>query len=349
MGIAFRASVEAHATTGDLVATIPASVQAGDLLVMPAGLNNGGSSAVNWAIPDGWIRRDERTVGSNLYAALYVKKAVAGDAGATVTLVSATTGKSCAIIAAYSGADQSASIDAVVGQSETTSTASHTTPTVNTTVDQDVIVIAGVQTDTATQSWQTTAGYTKRQDSLDNTNLSGHVVATLQDKGPATVGSYGGESLTSGTASAKAATWTLAISPQQTTQTARPVSDVTVTNAVGVPTPGAGSGVYADLAVNDDAHYAELSTTGVVNVAFASLLDPLSGSSHTLSYRAWYAGGATSGSQTAEVLQGSTVIASWTDTLTGSPQAFTHTLTSTQANAISDYSALRARFTMTVA
>jgi hypothetical protein len=349
MTVAFRTSTEAHAATGDLVITIPATVQAGDLLVIAAGLNNGGNPALNWGTPAGWVKRDDRSVGSNLYAALYVRTATSGDAGATVTLVSATTGKSCAVIAAYSGADQSAPIDAVQGLSETTSTAAHATPTVSTTVDQDVIVIAGVQTDTATQSWSTATGYTKRQDSVDNTNTTGHVVATLQDKGPVTVGTYGGESLTSAVAGPKAATWTLAISPQQTTQTARPVSDVTVTNAVGVPTPGAGSGVYATLAANDDAHYAELSNTGVVNVSFASLLDPLSGSGHTISYRAWYAGGATSGSQTVEVLQGTTVIASWTDTLTSTPAPFSHTLTSGQANAITDYSALRARITMTVA
>lgn len=348
MAIAFRASAEAHVTTGDLTVTIPGTVQAGDLLILVAGQNNAGNAAYDWATPSGWTKRDDRSVGSNLYCAVYAKTATSGDAGATVTLASATTGKSCAVLAAYSGCDQSAPIDVVAGLTETTSTVSHATPTVSTTQDQDWIIIAAVQSDSSSDTWSAATGYTKRQDSTDNINTSGHVVATLQDKGPESVGSYGGESITITTAASKAATWTIAISPQQSTQTARPVSDVDVTSTVGVPTPGAGSGVYADLAANDDSHYAEISNGGDVEVAFASLIDPQASTGHTITYRAWYAGGATSGTQTVTLKQGTTTIASWTDTLTASAQTFTHTLTGTQADAITDYSQLRIRFAASV-
>jgi hypothetical protein len=142
--------------------------------------------------------------------------------------------------------------------------------------------------------------------------------------------------------------WTIAISPQQTTQTSRPVSDIDVTNTVGVPTPGAGSGVYARLAENVDTSYAEISNAGDVEVGLGSLIDPQSGSGHVVSYRAEYGGGASSGTVTATLKQGSTTIASWTDTLTSSFQTFTHTLTSTQAGNISDYTALRLRFSAAV-
>jgi hypothetical protein len=348
LAVAFRASTEAHAASGSLTLTIPAAVQAGDLLLVFAGLNNAGNAAYNWATPSGWTKKDDRAVGSNLYAAVYSKVATAGDAGAALTLTSATTGRSCAIVVAYSGADQSAPIDVLNAVSETANVASHTTPTVSTAVDQDLIVIAAVQSDSVTESWSTATGYTKRQDSIDNTTVSGHVTATVQDKGPVSVGTYGGESLTAAGPSPKAATWTVALSPQQSTQTVRPVSDVDVTSAVGVPAPGAGSGVYADLATNDDAHYAEISTGGDVEVAFASLIDPLSSTGHTITYRLCYGGGATSGTMAVTLKQGSTTIASWTDTLTGSFQTFSHILTGTQADAITDYSQLRVRFTPTV-
>lgn len=350
MAIAFRASAEGHATTGSVSVTIPASVQAGDLLVVVAGLNNGGNATYDWAVPDGWTKRDDRSVGSNLYGAVYIKTAVSGDAGSTFTLTSNTTGKSCVIVAAYSGIDSSAPIDVMpAGLSETTTTVSHTTPAVTTTQDQDWIIIACVQSDSVTNTWSTTAGYTKRQDSTDNVSVTGHVTGTLQDKGPQAIGTYGGEAIVAAASSSKAATWTISISPQQTTQTARPTADSDVTNAVGVPTPGAGSGIYANLAANVDTSYAEISNAGDVEVALGALIDPQSSSGHTVSYRADFGGGATSGTLTVTLKQGaSTTIASWTDTLTGAFQTFTHTLTSTQANAITDYTALRLRFSPAV-
>jgi hypothetical protein len=348
MAIAFRASTEAHVTSGSLTLTIPGTVQAGDLLVVIGGMNNSGNAAYDWSTPSGWTRRDDRSVGSNLYGVVYTKIAVSGDSGAALVLASSNTGKSCAILAAYSGLDQSAPVDVVTGLSETTSTVSHTTPTVSSTQDQDWVIIAAVQSNSVAESWSTASGYTKRQDSLDNALPSGHVTATLQDKGPEGVGTYGGETLTAAAASQKAAMWTIAISPQASNQTARPTSDIDVTNAVGVPTPGGGSGVYARLAENTDSSYAEISNSGDVEVGLAALTDPQVNTGHTVTYRAEYAGGATSGTQTVTLKQGSTTIASWTDTLTSSFQTFSHTLTGTQADAITDYSQLRLRVVASV-
>lgn len=349
MAIAFRASAEAHVTSGSLTLTIPATVQAGDLLLVVAAMNNGGNAAYDWSTPAGWTKKDDRSVGSNFYAAVYSKVAVSGDAGAALTLASSNTGKSCAIIAAYSGCDQATPIDVFQAASETTAATAHTTPTAAMTQDQDWVIIAAAQSDSTTESWSTPSGYTKRQDSLDNVNLGGHCTATLQDKGPLTVGTYGGEALNAAAASNKAAMWTIGIAPQQSTQTSRPVSDTDATGAVGVPTPGGGSGIYADTAGTDDSHYAEISNSGDVEHGMAALIDPNSASGHTVSYRARYAGGASSGSVTVTLKQGaSTTIASWTDTLTASFQTFTHTLTSGQANSVTDYSALRLRFAASV-
>lgn len=347
MPIAFRASTSTTTTTGSATLTIPASVQAGDLLVLAGGLNNGGDTSKDWATPSGWTRKDARDV-SNLFAALHVRVAQAGDAGATVTLSTSALGKSGIVLAAWSGIDPSNPVEDWDIRAETVSTASHATPTVDTAGTDRQIVIVGVQSDSATQSWAAATGYTKRQDAIDNTNLGGHVTATIQGKAASTVGTYGGENLVAGAASAKAVTYTLALAPVSSTQTARPAADVSSSLAVGVPTPGAGEGIYTRLAAGDDTSYAEVQNGGYVEVKFSSLADPLSGSGHTLRYRQQYVAGATSGTMLVEVRQGATVIADWTDTLGAAFAAFSHTLTSTQANAITDYTDLRVRFTPTV-
>ena len=341
MAIAFRASAEAHPTTGSLTITIPSGVQAGDCLLLIGGLNDANVPANDWPAPSGWTAIDTRRVGSNLFAAAYYRVAQAGDPGSTVTLSTPGTGKSCAIIAAYSGTDPVSPINVAQVASETVTTASHTTPTATTTIDNARVIVAAVQSDSATQSWGTVTGYTKRQDSVDNANLSGHVTATLQDKATTTLGSYGGEAAVAGAASGKAAMYTIGLAPVSSTQVSRPVSDVSSDGAVGVPAPGGGSGIYARLAANDDLNYASVGDDGFVQVGMAALVDPNSGAGHTVEYRACYAAGASSGNAVVTLKQGSTTIATWTQAVTNSFATYTHTITSGEANAITDYAALR--------
>lgn len=330
----FRAAAEFHTSAGSLTGTIPASVQAGDMLAIFAGMNDGGSASVDWGNLDGWNKLDGQRSGSNLYAAVYQRVAQSGDAGATFTLTSDTTGKSMAIVAAWSGRDPVSPVNDFTALPEVVSTASHLTPTVQTDVDGCDIIIAAVHSDSSTESWQTATGYTKRQDSLDNAVVNGHVVGTVQDKGPVNVGTYGGEALVAAAPAAKAITYTLALAPASSTQVARPVSDVAASGVVGVPTPGAGSGVYADVGGADDAHYAEFNDNGSLQVALAALVDPQSSAGHTIKFRAEFGAGAAGGTLTTTLKAATTTIASWTDTLTGGWQTFTHTLTGAQADAI---------------
>lgn len=340
MAIAFRASTEAHVTSGSLTVTIPATVQAGDVLLLVAGMNDAGVTANDWATPSGWTSLGTHNVGSNLFAGVWVRVAQAGDPGATITLSTSGTGKACAVLAAYSGADPASPVNVSSVVAETTTTTNHATPAVTTTLADTRVVIAAVQSNSDTESWSTPSGYTKRQDSIDNVNLGGHVTATIQDRAAATVGSYGGEALVAASPSSKAIMATVALAPVSTTQTARPVDDESVSGVIGVPTPGAGSGVYARLAGNDDASYAEFSDGGSIEVGMASLSDPSSSSGHTVSFRSRYAAGATGGTLTTTLKQGDTTIASWEDTLTAGWATYSHTLTSGEADAITDYTAL---------
>src|SRR5690606_28894279 len=155
VAIAFRASAEATAQSGQTVITIPNPVQAGDALILVGGMNDAGVSDFDWAVPSGWTRLRHSRVGSDVYGALYGRVATAGDAGSQVVLDTDSTGKSGVVLAAYSGTDPVAPFHAHAMRVETTSTTSHTTPTVTVTVEDARIVIAAIQGNSAVESWGT--------------------------------------------------------------------------------------------------------------------------------------------------------------------------------------------------
>lgn len=340
MAIAFRASAEAHVTSGDLTITVPGTVQAGDAMLLVGGLNDAGVSDFDWSPPPGWTQLRASRSGSNLFGALYGKVATSGDIGTPVTLESNSTGKSGAVLCAWSGTDPVSPFNAHAMAVETVTTVNHATPTAEATVENAVIAIAAVQSNSAAESWGTASGYTKRQDSLDNDNLNGHVTVTLQDKTVTELGTYGGETLVAANPSGKAVMFTVVLAPASDVQTSRPVADELVDGVVGVPTPGAGSGVYARLAANTDAQYAEFADDGEIELHMAPVADPNSASAHTIRFRARYAAGATGGTITTTLKEGDTPIAQWVDNLGPDFADYTHTLSSGEANSITDYTAL---------
>lgn len=342
MAIAYRAGSSATQTTGSLSITIPATVQAGDLLVLIGGLNDAGVLDHDWSTPSGWTLRDARHVGTNLYAMACVRVATSGDASSTVTLSTPATGKSAAIIVAYSGVDVSNPINVGATAADTTGTASHTTPLVNTTVADCRVIAACVTSHSVAESWSTASGYTKRVDVSQSSGFNGQVTGTVQDIDAPTVGSYGGAVLTSAGSSPRAVVYTLAMQPVSTTQTITPTADVQVNDVEGVPTPGGGSGVYARVGAGVDSEYARFADGGVLEVALSDPVEQASTSGHVISYRARYASGASAGSVTVRLLQGATQIASWvqgdlTDTFT----TYEHTVSTEDASSITDYSDLR--------
>lgn len=349
MAVALRGSTSAAVGTNTLTLTVPSSVQAGDALFIIAGC---GDAGVTWATPAGWTlveRRTRDTSTTGMMGALFKKVATSGDASAPVVLTASTTAHSAGMVIAYSGTDIVDPLHAWAPFTENSSTAinSHALPAVTTTLDQCEIVTGIVGKDSATTAWTMPSGYTKEVDVYFA--QSGRTTGATGDKGPVAIGTYNPGNATQDGASKYAFAWTLAVAPYSATQTARPILDKTVTNTVGVPTPGGGSDISSDVAANDDTHYAEISNSGVYECLFSSLVDPAASSGHTIRYRLAFAGGASSGSSTTTLRQGTTVIATWTDTATGSFGDFTHTLTGTQADSITNYADLRVRFAATVA
>lgn len=127
-----------------------------------------------------------------------------------------------------------------------------------------------------------------------------------------------------------------------TFQRAAPTSDV----AAGAWTPSSGTDLFAaiDETTPSDADYIKTGTAAdVCTVALGTLSDPAVSTGHKVSYR--IGGDGTSGIQVA-LMQGTTVIASWThDPAPASATTYTQTLTGTEADSITDYTALRLRFT----
>ena len=122
--------------------------------------------------------------------------------------------------------------------------------------------------------------------------------------------------------------------------TLAPVSDV----AAGSWLPSSGSDLYAmvDETAYSDTDYIYATSATTCTLALTSGSDPSSSSGHILRYRLL----AGSGSISVVLKQGTSTIASWgPHTLTGAAQDFAQTLTGTQADSITDYSALRVEIT----
>ena len=123
-------------------------------------------------------------------------------------------------------------------------------------------------------------------------------------------------------------------------QLLRPTSDI----SPGAWTASSGSDLFAmlDETTASDADYITTSSASSSEVAFGTGLDPLSSAGHTIRFRAQGTGGLT-----VTLLQGATTIATYTPTITASYALYSYTLSGAEADAISDYTALRLRFTST--
>ena len=127
-----------------------------------------------------------------------------------------------------------------------------------------------------------------------------------------------------------------------TAQYARPTSDV----STGTWTSSLGGSLYAaiDETVASDTDYITTTNASTCEVALSSLSDPASSAGHIVRYRI----SATSGGITVRLRQGTTTIATWTHaTAPTSLTTYSQTLTSGEADSITDYTTLRLQFEAT--
>lgn len=110
-GIARRAAATGSAiNTTDVGVVVPASVQAGDLLVLAVCQTANAVTLFN-AI-SGWTKQGEQRAGGAAHTlAIYTRVAQAGDAGSTVTVTSTKIENLAAAVIAYSGVNQTTPLD----------------------------------------------------------------------------------------------------------------------------------------------------------------------------------------------------------------------------------------------
>lgn len=109
-----------------------------------------------------------------------------------------------------------------------------------------------------------------------------------------------------------------------------------------------GTYLYIDEETYSDSDYltCDMATNGDAEVGLSNVTDPASGSGHTVRFRAWQQNTVNQRTLQVELLQGSTVISTYSAfNLPTSATSYSWTLTSTEADNITDYTDLRLRFT----
>jgi hypothetical protein len=227
----------------------------------------------------------------------------------------------------------------------TTGNSTWTTTATNTTSQNDEVIYGSAQAFVTGRTWTAGANFA----SVAGTGITGGAVedathtATLylEDRTVTATGGYLANGSFSGAdtgINSIVSTWKKSAGPAP--QTAAPTSDI----SAGGWNPSTGGTLYGtiDETTADDADYdIDMSSGSTMEVKFAGLTDPASSTGHIVRYRVK---GAT-GSLVVSLRQGAgTEIASWThNPAPSSATTYEQTLTSGQANAITDYSDLRLR------
>lgn len=364
MAVAFRASASGKAESGGQVAvTIPSTVQAGDLLILGYIINSltsspGGQAAI--ATPPGWTAIPDATqADTSAEATVFYKIATTGDAGSTVTVTytgSTDLPRNCAILVAYSGVDQTAPFPVTpTKNASSSSSATHVMPTLDTTGHDQAMIVSLLleRAATASSKFTVSSGWTLRQSQI-TTGSSGQPEAAAIDAGPVATGAagQGSATITADQASNHAFGYTFALAPATAVQTARPNVDVTTANWTPSQAPGAGVPMCSLVADGSDATYVE-TVPAPTNQRWEAKIPKMGAAPNTVMSRFYCAGGATSATAYVALMQGTTVIASTTQTWQSdpptSPTEVTVTLTDDEKTAVTDLSDLRIRAELTVA
>lgn len=135
-------------------------------------------------------------------------------------------------------------------------------------------------------------------------------------------------------------------------QTGVPISDITDGSWLNELSTNTNLFASIDETVASDTDYIISPTlssgfSDTCEVGLTALTDPVSSSSHTVAYR-YRAQGVGTMNLTVRLMQGVTIIASWTHTSVSTSYAVaTQTLSGAEADAITDYGDLRFRFVAT--
>jgi myo-inositol-hexaphosphate 3-phosphohydrolase len=204
--ITFVAANTANGNKLNHTITIPASVQAGDALVL---FFAGNTETPTITGPTGWTL-EQSVAPSGVVGKLWSKVAGAGDAGTTVTVASSAYIKADLSVAAYRGTAASPVGASAVTVDAATAT-NHTTPTVSVATAGDWLVSYWADKSSSTTAWTSIAG--QQQRGTSTTTGGGHMTAVLADSaGSVPVGTAGGLTATANAAGSKAVMFSVVLS-----------------------------------------------------------------------------------------------------------------------------------------
>jgi PKD repeat protein len=206
--ISFRATAGNQVNATSVSVTVPASVQAGDGLLLVMTSN---SSTVTYGDPAGWTAVDTATT-TGITTRVYSKVATAADAGATVTITSSAINKMDLRLAAYANTSTATPVAALAKAVDTAAVASHTTPTTTVSGSGSWVVSYWADKSGTTTAWTAPAGQTVRGITIGTG--TGRVTSLLTDgNGPAAAGTVGGLAASTDTAGTKATMLTIVLAP----------------------------------------------------------------------------------------------------------------------------------------
>ncbi len=204
--VAFRGSTSATATVATQRVVVPATVQAGDGMLLFATT----STVVTVTVaPDGWTLVGTRLSSSDTRTNLYKKVAAAGDAGTNEAITYSAATKGALNLLAYSGTAPDP-VEAFASAGEIANRTAHTTPGATVPSDGSMVVSFWADKSSATTGWTLPAGQTQR--ALAVGTGSGRITSVASDSGaPQAAGPSPARIATASAASAKATMWTVVL------------------------------------------------------------------------------------------------------------------------------------------
>ncbi|WP_175442389.1 PKD domain-containing protein [Humibacillus sp. DSM 29435] len=200
--IAFVDTAVANGNRASQTLTVPASIQAGDTMVLAAAVN----STTTVGDPAGWTRKDGE-VHSSMSSTIWTRTATASDAGSTVKVNLGKRSKVSLTLTAYRGVG---SVGTVTKATDS-KTASHATPTV-TVPGGSWVVWVWSEKSASTSQWTPTGGFTAR-DEVYSTG-TGRVSGLVGDSNGPQTGVVGGVTATTDVTSNLGVSWTLVLEPK---------------------------------------------------------------------------------------------------------------------------------------
>ena len=204
--VAFRASTGTNVNSTTPRVTIPASVQAGDVMVLIGTINRTDATVTG---PAGWVQLQglsDPTAQSQSF--LWTRTATAGDAGTSVQMTNSLIAKSALQLSAYSSASGVTDFE---GAFDTVNRAERTTPLVDVAAAGSALVSYWADKSSATTTWAMPPGVTLRNLSVGS--ASGRIVAAIGDSGSLSTGQAGGLTAVADSVNRRAVVWSVVIAP----------------------------------------------------------------------------------------------------------------------------------------